>query len=514
MFDKLKSLMQKGQSLVIAALMIPMIMACGAGVVDYGIWRAEKTRLQNAADAAAIAGAWHLDESDASMYSYVQDYVEKNALGNNITSTNRVYADTVPDSSEVLNVRMIPDLENKQLTVNIMAKNPTTFTKYFGFDSADVIVSATAEVTGSGGSFDDDMFKFGMVIAKPSYDELQTGDRNRNDSPTYFHTTDVKFTADMITNGRIYFDNERSTTLDGTLSYPKRLDTLGEDFFAGKNQYNPEGGYWDSYNHWVKKITHQSVWGMNEDTTVWDGAEKRSFSFIDADGNSFVNTVEIAEPEPATAENGWKNTLYLEEYSRPNDEGVEHVKYIDEEHPELPELIENGENYGVDISLDAHPSVKSWVENIANMSDAERKANYIYYGDNAGFVEYGGSDSVYPFICPENKQSVCARIIVCENDVIIKPGDLHTPGDDDFFIVISLHGNIDFTSTAGTVKGIFYAPEGKINVNFGNNCPVYGSLVAQELEITIKGEELINNDNIYHSIIDNLGTKKTVRLIK
>ena len=509
-----KKLFQKGQSLVILALMIPMIMACGAGIVDYGLWRSQKSKLQNAADAAAIAGAWHLDESDASMYSYVQDYVEKNALDKIATSTTRVYDNIVPDSDEILNVRMIPDLENKQLTVNIMTVHPTTFARYFGFENAEIVVTATAEVTGSGGGFDDDMFKFGMVIAKPSYDELQTGDRNRDDSPTYFHTTDVKFTADMITNGRIYFDNERSTTLDGTLSYPKRLDTLGEDFFAGKNQYNPEGGYWDSYSHWVKKVTHQSVWGMNEDTTVWDGAEKRSFSFIDADGNSFVNTVEIADPEPATAENGWKNTLYLEEYSRPNDEGVEHVKYIDEEHPELPELIENGENYGVDISLDAHPSVKSWVENIKSMSDTERKNNYVYYGDSAGFVEYGGSDAVYPFICPEHKQDIASRIIICENDIIIKPGDLHTPSDDDFFIIISLHGNITFTSKVGTVKGIFYAPEGKINVNFGNNCPIYGSLVAQELEITIQGEELINNDNIYHSIIDNLGTGKSVRLIK
>lgn len=56
-FDMWKSKAQKGAFLVFTALMIPIIFICAGFAVDLGNAWAYKSKLQNAADAAALAGA-------------------------------------------------------------------------------------------------------------------------------------------------------------------------------------------------------------------------------------------------------------------------------------------------------------------------------------------------------------------------------------------------------------------------------------------------------------------------
>ncbi|MBQ1866947.1 pilus assembly protein TadG-related protein, partial [Selenomonas sp.] len=52
-----KYLHQKGAILILTALLLPMLI-CGTGLaVDLGNIYVQKTRLQNTADAAALAGA-------------------------------------------------------------------------------------------------------------------------------------------------------------------------------------------------------------------------------------------------------------------------------------------------------------------------------------------------------------------------------------------------------------------------------------------------------------------------
>ena len=56
-FEMWKSKAQKGAFLVFTALMIPIIFLCAGFAVDLGNAWAYKSKLQNAADAAALAGA-------------------------------------------------------------------------------------------------------------------------------------------------------------------------------------------------------------------------------------------------------------------------------------------------------------------------------------------------------------------------------------------------------------------------------------------------------------------------
>ena len=66
---KFRKIKQRGQALVLYALMIPLlILFVGVGI-DLGWYYLNVSRLQNAADAAVLAGAWKLVEEDKTMGS-------------------------------------------------------------------------------------------------------------------------------------------------------------------------------------------------------------------------------------------------------------------------------------------------------------------------------------------------------------------------------------------------------------------------------------------------------------
>lgn len=64
-FDMLKSKAQKGAFLAFAALLLPFLFIFAGFVVDFGYAWAYKSKLQNAADAAALAGASHFANGDS-----------------------------------------------------------------------------------------------------------------------------------------------------------------------------------------------------------------------------------------------------------------------------------------------------------------------------------------------------------------------------------------------------------------------------------------------------------------
>ena len=77
MFDKIKQFNRKykrrGQALVFYAVLIPTLFAFAGVGLDLGWYYLTVSRMQNAADAAVMAGAWKMLEDEESMsdYSYV-----------------------------------------------------------------------------------------------------------------------------------------------------------------------------------------------------------------------------------------------------------------------------------------------------------------------------------------------------------------------------------------------------------------------------------------------------------
>lgn len=76
--DRLKTYRKRsGQVIVFYALLIPMILLVGGAGVDLGWYYLNVSRMQNAADAAVMAGAWEIvseDESTMSEYRNVIAY--------------------------------------------------------------------------------------------------------------------------------------------------------------------------------------------------------------------------------------------------------------------------------------------------------------------------------------------------------------------------------------------------------------------------------------------------------
>lgn len=72
---KLKKIVQRGQVMVLYALLVPlMFLFVGVGI-DLGWYYLNVSRLQNAADAAVLAGAWKLVERDATLKEYYVTYL-------------------------------------------------------------------------------------------------------------------------------------------------------------------------------------------------------------------------------------------------------------------------------------------------------------------------------------------------------------------------------------------------------------------------------------------------------
>jgi len=85
MLKKLMRLKNRGQSLILHAVLIPlMILFVGAGL-DMGWYYLNVSRMQNASDAAVMAGAWKFledegvlsDYSDALLIDFVPNYILK-----------------------------------------------------------------------------------------------------------------------------------------------------------------------------------------------------------------------------------------------------------------------------------------------------------------------------------------------------------------------------------------------------------------------------------------------------
>lgn len=70
---KLRKFKQRGQALVLYGLLIPFLFLFVGVGLDLGWYYLNVSRLQNAADAAALAGAFELTEKDKTMRDYFVD---------------------------------------------------------------------------------------------------------------------------------------------------------------------------------------------------------------------------------------------------------------------------------------------------------------------------------------------------------------------------------------------------------------------------------------------------------
>lgn len=162
-FDMWKSKAQKGAFLVFTALMIPIIFLCAGFAVDLGNAWAYKSKLQNAADAAVLAGAYQY-QADSNDKKKIEDRIDKYMNANN--GGIPFSRDKKDDSKNGIFYRFPKDGDTQKgllLTLHVSEEAPTAFSKMFGFGSLHVAVVSTARILTSSGGTSSDVFSYAMI---------------------------------------------------------------------------------------------------------------------------------------------------------------------------------------------------------------------------------------------------------------------------------------------------------------------------------------------------------------
>ena len=139
---------QRGGAFTLVAVSFLVIIGVAALAVDLGSAYSLEARLQNAADAAALAGARELPDATQAN-AKAQEYATKN-MGTRfgqVVDTDDVAVGTWDDTSRAFTVSTV-DVNAIQVTAKMAQENgnpaPTFFGRIFGMDSMDISASAIA----------------------------------------------------------------------------------------------------------------------------------------------------------------------------------------------------------------------------------------------------------------------------------------------------------------------------------------------------------------------------------
>lgn len=147
---------QKGQILVFTAVLLPLLIAACGFTVDFGNMYMHKSRLQNAADAAAIAGGYAFRDN--------KENIDKHPKANNASEESVKSNLTNSDDIDQLYQARIADDGNTYYRVLLTEEVPVYFLRLFNVgDTVNVSADAVASISysgGSGGIFDN-LFSFG-----------------------------------------------------------------------------------------------------------------------------------------------------------------------------------------------------------------------------------------------------------------------------------------------------------------------------------------------------------------
>ncbi|MBQ7480178.1 MAG: pilus assembly protein [Selenomonadaceae bacterium] len=472
---------QRGAIIVFTAFLLPLLMACTGLAFDFGNLYIHHSRLQNAADAAALAGgaAYAQDQSKDSADDEARLYVDRNVI-----QSNKLGIEQLSDEKYQMQTVEGVTYYRVKLTEDV----PIYFLKIFMPDTQSKAVSADAVVAiATGGGITDEMFKFAMCAAHNSSSTYNmNGNGNSNDCGIWFHTDDVTVDGDIMTNGKLMFDNSRNTVLTGELWADKDLLSSGSSFSSD---------YWtkiDGKDVYVTKTIEPSVWGKY--TWGTDGKQE-TFTFVDENGTSFVK----------------------ENISNLHQEGWQWKATATEESPDVHYRDE------IDISVANNSSIREFIENIKDMSYADREKLNVYYDDSSNAYNFSSSTdtSHFPALCPQGSTVVPSsatsvdvwarwyKTIVVGGDIQVSFEKSPAPGNDDSAVIVSLNGNIHIPNNMN-YKGILYAPNGKITID--GTAKVSGSIVAQKIIITTGGQYIETSESSSSHSSTSYSVGSTVKL--
>ena len=127
--NRMRTRSQRGQSLIFVCFFMSVLLGMTSLVVDLGLAWLTRLRMQQAADAAALAAVVNLDNSNLAM-AKAREYAGYNTFTHGVNNTN---VDIPP-----------PDLSKGTLSVTIQQPFTTLFMSFLGIRTLNIGATATA----------------------------------------------------------------------------------------------------------------------------------------------------------------------------------------------------------------------------------------------------------------------------------------------------------------------------------------------------------------------------------
>lgn len=233
LFDKFSN--ERGSVSIIVAISITVLMAISAIVIDVGRIALEKQTLQNALDAASLAGAQELPDNTSTARQMAINYFVQNG-----------FPETSIQQIEFLNF-------NKRIKITAIQPVEYTFAKIFqNGDNTTVTVSASAQISSVFDAFNYTLFSGSdMDLLQFKGNNIIAGNVHSNNSiknaaevtgvVTAVNTIDAKVSA---TGGKIEGsptipmpDFSDVTNLADTIDQSTLVNNFGASYTESKNEY-------------------------------------------------------------------------------------------------------------------------------------------------------------------------------------------------------------------------------------------------------------------------------------
>lgn len=250
---------QKGVFLVFTAILLPIIFACAGLAMDLGNAFAHKSKLQNAADAAALAGA--------KTFAVNNETIDKHPIADDmaVRYANTNYQKEIPEGNRKLQAQTKDkDTKDEKTYYRVFLKDdvPATFMRILGVNptievSVDAIATVPVDVPDPGINFGELLnlgngFVNGGSINQTNGRDNDDGQRKIPISGTTFDDGHVVIYDENVYNQ--YMENNKSEGMyyyfeSKALGMPRneakekgfyREPQLGKDYNAEKNRIDKE----------------------------------------------------------------------------------------------------------------------------------------------------------------------------------------------------------------------------------------------------------------------------------
>ena len=435
---------QKGVFLVFTAVLLPIIFACAGLAMDLGNAFAHKSKLQNAADAAALAGA-HVYYTDINSVRPNAEAYQKINYPYNAGKINNI---------EVWGLNGDVS-KGALLTVCASDEVETTFMKLFGYNIVPISVKATCKVTPkppNGGVFD---YAFiGGNNAK--LDKNQTW--NTDNLAMKFDVENTRIKGKVHSNGSIFIS-------DNVNDYSERYVLIDQGCFSTSVATDDE--LWANRRNNVNQDEHDK--GTPRDPAILHQYD------LKIGPNSYRYFKRMGYDDNGQTKWG--------------------IDVVAPGSQMLPQATEKEMNISMAENNPMTSYIYQFVETKKKEKEKETLSSDVYVNTDGN---YSAPDSLYTGWDKGFNDWRPYKVIIVDGNISISKN--HIDKKNFPMVLISLHGNIQITELGidDGFKALLYAPNGNVTYNIQDSSPnakhFEGSIVAKRIFANSKGMTYTWND--------------------